>query len=753
MALKNVKDPLFYKYLLSYIFVLGLPIIIIWFTLFSDTLHKIEDLGAEANRKMISQLSERIDTEFSDMMKISSKLSYFTGLYRASPVESTRSLENRSLLNSVINSEFIDELIIYNFNKETLISDKTSYHMEIFASTYDFSQWTAGDVFAEMQQVTKPQLSVVHKVDPSGEKVKQFVYFVPIPINAVYPQGIAMFMIQESAITQLLQTTTNQQGNAFMTNASGKVLTSLNPVDALSTYAFDQLSSLENKTEAQFKYNDINYQAFLETSSFNGYHYVTIIPQEELMKDVHQIRDRGVIVLILILVIGSIIIFMLMKMNFIPLKELIKYAESKWGYVQANSSKGIGKIHDALQRADQLGTEMKEKLEKTKPALRQQMLGDLLRGMFDDVDTFNEAGKEIDIRLDCHPVEVAVIALPDVLESKSSILSKLESAGRSLPIQSIYVVSLIEQSRLAVIMQTGDKVKINKHFWTQFHEGIVEQLGVVPTIGVGRSSSELKQVPMSYLEASSALNEASRSGQEAEQVMMFESMSSLEDEQPQDHLHLDVDELRQLLLTGKISEARAFVSEYINLIMNEGSTLFRATCQCFDVLNTVRRTLYDMPGINQQFVKFPDIISLAQIDTIKELGNEVFLVVDDTLKQIESVISDDLEADMLKTVTRYLQDRMMDANFSIQTMAEELSWSPSHLRRKFKDMTGMTISNYVNELRMNKAKELLVETDQPVYEIVKRVGYNDVSSFIRKFKQESKMTPGEYRKAERMRNM
>ena len=68
------------------------------------------------------------------------------------------------------------------------------------------------------------------------------------------------------------------------------------------------------------------------------------------------------------------------------------------------------------------------------------------------------------------------------------------------------------------------------------------------------------------------------------------------------------------------------------------------------------------------------------------------------------------------------------------------------MRRLFKERTGRTISEYVANLKLEKAMQLLQETDKSLQEIVLDIGNTDVSGFIRLFKQRTGMTPGQYRK-------
>jgi len=79
-------------------------------------------------------------------------------------------------------------------------------------------------------------------------------------------------------------------------------------------------------------------------------------------------------------------------------------------------------------------------------------------------------------------------------------------------------------------------------------------------------------------------------------------------------------------------------------------------------------------------------------------------------------------------------------------IADNFGMTVSYLSQFFKSKTGKTILEFVTELRINKAKELLMQTDLSLNYIAEEVGYYNVSSFIRRFKQVEGITPGEFRK-------
>ena len=58
---------------------------------------------------------------------------------------------------------------------------------------------------------------------------------------------------------------------------------------------------------------------------------------------------------------------------------------------------------------------------------------------------------------------------------------------------------------------------------------------------------------------------------------------------------------------------------------------------------------------------------------------------------------------------------------------------------------GYNFTDYIKELRINYAKKLLKETDKAIKGIVEEIGYTDVASFTRTFRQKEGITPGKYR--------
>lgn len=93
-------------------------------------------------------------------------------------------------------------------------------------------------------------------------------------------------------------------------------------------------------------------------------------------------------------------------------------------------------------------------------------------------------------------------------------------------------------------------------------------------------------------------------------------------------------------------------------------------------------------------------------------------------------------------------EKNYDKKVSLQDVADLVYLSPKYLSRLFKEITGMGFNKYRLDRKMEKAKEILMESGLTVNEISYRLGYQNMESFIRMFKKLAGMTPTEYRQTQ-----
>ena len=103
------------------------------------------------------------------------------------------------------------------------------------------------------------------------------------------------------------------------------------------------------------------------------------------------------------------------------------------------------------------------------------------------------------------------------------------------------------------------------------------------------------------------------------------------------------------------------------------------------------------------------------------------------------------ESRPVRAAKQHIRERYQES-ISLEDVAKSIGFSGSYFSTLFKKETGMGFNQYLIDVRMEKSKELLRNSDSTVTKICHMVGYSDLKHFNLVFKREVGMTPGEYRK-------
>lgn len=93
---------------------------------------------------------------------------------------------------------------------------------------------------------------------------------------------------------------------------------------------------------------------------------------------------------------------------------------------------------------------------------------------------------------------------------------------------------------------------------------------------------------------------------------------------------------------------------------------------------------------------------------------------------------------------KYIEEHYFEP-ISLNMLAEHISLSPYHTSRLFKQHTGDSFVNYINQYRINKAKQFLLTSSKTISEISDEIGFSSKNYFIRIFRRYTGITPTEYR--------
>ena len=104
-----------------------------------------------------------------------------------------------------------------------------------------------------------------------------------------------------------------------------------------------------------------------------------------------------------------------------------------------------------------------------------------------------------------------------------------------------------------------------------------------------------------------------------------------------------------------------------------------------------------------------------------------------------------VEARPIRIAKRYISDNYYKP-LTLEMVSKEIGFNATYFSSMFKKETDMNFSEYLKKIRIDNAKNMLLNTEQTVEDISYAVGYSDIKYFSRLFKKLTKVTPTEFRK-------
>jgi DNA-binding response OmpR family regulator/two-component sensor histidine kinase len=111
-----------------------------------------------------------------------------------------------------------------------------------------------------------------------------------------------------------------------------------------------------------------------------------------------------------------------------------------------------------------------------------------------------------------------------------------------------------------------------------------------------------------------------------------------------------------------------------------------------------------------------------------------------------AVLLEEAEHVFVKKVRRLVEEHMDEYNFTVKQLCREIGMSHSQLHRKLTALIGFSTNKFMRRIRLNKAKDLLMQTTETIAAIAYDTGFADPDYFSRAFKKEFGLTPTEFKK-------
>ena len=102
-----------------------------------------------------------------------------------------------------------------------------------------------------------------------------------------------------------------------------------------------------------------------------------------------------------------------------------------------------------------------------------------------------------------------------------------------------------------------------------------------------------------------------------------------------------------------------------------------------------------------------------------------------------------IDKEFIQKVLTYINDNISDPDLNVEALASQLNLSRSQLYRKIKTLTGQTVNQFLRNVRLERAKQILETGSANVSEVCYKVGFSSPSYFTKCFKAHFKVLPTE----------
>lgn len=412
------------------------------------------------------------------------------------------------------------------------------------------------------------------------------------------------------------------------------------------------------------------------------------------------------------------------------------------------------------ERANDLLQRMSTKLQQSIPLLKEKFLIQLIRDGNPDRAQIERRIDFLELRLSYDASYCALIIRIDNAITVFEAMSEQNTQLISFAIQNI-CQELVDQrtSGYAFENRRGEYVLIialpetlGEDILLPFVEeltsslhGFLKRLAEIHlTIGIGGSAAHLGQLTESYQTAAEAIERKLFLGRN--QAVMYDAMAASKDV---DYRRINelLAAIASVLKTGDAEQIEQLLEAiFRELILSRG--IGYKDCQriCLQVLLVASQFLSEF-GLRtglQNGEESEVWEQLLKLETLEEMSRHIKHYLFSICRQVETKSFKKANDDVIGKIIRIIGERYAE-NLTISDIAQRVYLAKTYICLLFKQETGETINEYITRVRMEKAKELLKETDKKLADISQAIGYVEPSYFTKQFRKYTGMTPSEYR--------
>lgn len=578
-----------------------------------------------------------------------------------------------------------------------------------------------------------------------------------IPAFSEKPDGMFVLEIPSKQLRSYLSKD-NSLGEVIILDESYRILATQNENMRMDPLMMDSMiAKLRDAEETsglyETSFGDKQVGVAFQRSSFNGWVYISVIPMELIR---FESRRTGWIILatcIALLFVAVILSLAGSQRMYAPVQRLYQSLFTN----QDKERKQVDEFHminEGFMRMRKVQVQMADQIKNHLRQLEEYYVLKLVRGDIKSPE-MNEKLKQLDAssnewkRMAVLTIKIDTLQGTRYSDRDSELLLFAVSniVGDLIPAPNRLMPIVVQSSQVTLIF---DDPKSTEDFRTYIY-GIAKKvqnevgnyLSLRISIGISRSYGGLKEANRAYKEALDALKYSSLFGKE--------TILHIDDVQPAHSVTTEYPkELERQIFDAVKMADRDKIQQLLDPFFEEISGQYH------------NYNDYQI-AVTRFFVNLIRLLQESGVSHLELLGGDPPLMeqlhalasVEDTRNWFKSQIIEPMVSvyehqrrtkyqTISQEVIQIIHDRY-DTDISLEACSNMLNYHPSYISKVLRQELGISFSDYLMQYRLNKAKEMLEDTEMKISEIAIKLGYNNSQNFIRSFRKLLGMTPGTYR--------
>jgi two-component system, response regulator YesN len=758
MQLKRMNS-LYTRFVFSYLLVLTVAMsmgIIVYFIAFNIVKNDI----IKSNKSMLNQSKSIMDQKLSLINMVAMQIATNKRIIDVSN-ETVHDAINLDIANVVtelgnyklnLDQDFIYDYFVYLKRSDYIVTPETAYQSTFY---YNYVAKSMSMSFRDWQDI----LGRTHKGDYSGtisisynNKLKKCVLYmmsIPFSFNRKFT-GTMVVLIDKAGIDNLFSDIGVAEGGyLYIQDKTGNTITTIGKkISGLKQIKIGQSGKTEDFLSK--KINGKNMMINYTVSAENGWKYVLVLPEKVVMGELIEFERMILIIFFAALLLGVGITMYLSNYNSKPFSNILNYLKDGIG------DKGNERMEDAFKTIKSTISELinnnnslQDRISKQKPMLVSAFIDRLLKGEFSNINEICVSTSYVGIDIEARQYLVLLLRVfesNDVNEFNEEIVQELNAVKILLldvlgqNFSKVFSIDVDLQTMSVILCFDGDEdyrsavSGIIKEIFDKF----CDQYNSKILFGLGNTYKDPMEIWRSYQEAMETLNYVQ---------MHSNSKISWFDDIPRDTqgYYYPLDYEQQIINHIKTGDSVNLIK--ILVIIKEENFKNRnlTTTMCHGLYYEIKGTLTKLIAQIPQARELLERIEKFEYRKAPENDfQQLFAVLEELCKTVVNRKSD-RNLRIINQIVDFIKANYMNKDLGLTVVASEFKLSEGYLSYFFKEQTGRHFTDYVEQIRMDEACNLLMNTQLNINEIFDKVGYNSAQSFRRAFKRIKGVSPNTMR--------